>query len=159
MSATIARLRELLEEAYRLIDQFEEPEAIGDRTSPVASIPVVREPQTAQPAPSRAAKPERVLRRGEVTYTGKIGRPGYRLTRNGTPLWTAGLGIEQEDGELQWLKLQAWKQVAERADTNFAAGDMVTIIGKPGVNRYTDKGSGLMVQTEVLIVSSIDWAD
>lgn len=158
MITPLERLRELLEEAYRLVDQIEEPEATSDKPSPVTD-PTVRESRTPQPAPTRAAKPAPVLRRNEVTYTGKIARPEFRLTRNGTPFWTAGLGIDQGNGDLEWINLQAWKQVATRANDNFDKGDVVTIIGKPGVNRYTDRGSGLIVQTEVIIVTSIDWAE
>jgi len=157
MITPVDRLRELLEEAYRLLDQIEEPEATSKDSLQVAD-PMVREPRTPQPAPTRAAKPVRVLRRGEVTYIGKLARPELRTTRNGTPLWTAGLGVEEEDKELTWINLQAWKQVAQRAGDNFEKGDIVTIIGKPGVNRYTDQ-TGVLVQTEVIIVTSIDWVD
>lgn len=158
MITPVERLRELLEEAYRIVDQIEEPEAVVRESRTTGQDQTVRESRTVQPAPTRAAKPDRVLRRGEASYTGKLGRPAFRQTKNGTPLWTAGLGIDQGDGQLQWMKLQAWKKIAETADTNFEPGDVVTVIGKPGTSQYTDT-TGVIIKTEVLIVSSIDWAE
>jgi len=75
MNAQIEKAKQLIEQAYAILDQFE-----TERETPP-------QPVSAEIAPTQPA----VLKKGEVTYTGKIGRPQFKTTQKGLSLWTAGL--------------------------------------------------------------------
>ena len=110
-------------------------------------------PPTEQRAPWE--EPERRADPNERTVTGKVGNPRFSRPK-GKGLWKAGIGVSDTNGQLHWVNVTAFDRVAESAD-QFAKGDMVTITGKPHVNRYVD-ANGIAQERDEFIISSIDWA-
>lgn len=143
MNTQIERAKHLIEEAYAILDKLNE----GAET-PAA----VAQERPATPLPQPV-----VLKKGEFTYTGKIGRPHFQTTRTGLSLWKAGLGIDTENGQLEWLNLQAWRAIADHAQ-QFERGDTVTVTGKPGTERYADR-DGVLIERDIVTVASIDWTE
>ncbi len=146
MNVAIEQAKKLLEEAYGILDRID-----GGTTAIAEGAP------TTEPSAAVDTLPV-VLKKGEVSYTGTIGRPALHRTGKGKAIWTAGIGVGNGDGSAEWVNVKAWGELAERADTNFDKGDTVTIIGKPGVERYTD-WDGVLVQREIITLSQIDWAE
>ncbi len=149
MNAAIEQAKKLLEEAYGVLDRID-----AGTTSIVEDASVEA---TARESPVVETLPL-VLKKGEISYTGTVGRPDLRHTRNGKAIWTAGIGVGNGDGTNEWINVKAWGDLAERCDRDFAKGDTVTIIGKPGVERYTDR-DGVLVEREIITLSHIDWAE
>lgn len=120
----LQRINTLLEELYRLVNDEPEP----DKPKNVTPI-----------------KPD------EVELTGILGRPNLKLA-NGKQLFTAGLGVKEEDG-LHWYDMQGWGKTAEYA-ARFARGERVTVTGTLKRNSYLTQ-DGVMAEREVLRISSI----
>ena len=136
MSKTVDRVKQILEEALALLDGVE------DTPEPSADL-----------EPSVVADPPD----GEVELTGRIGRPTFTTTSRGYSLWKAGLGISDTTGNLQWLKIQAWRNVADTAN-QFERGETVTVCGRHSVNEFVDR-DGKMQRQDVFTISRIDLAE
>lgn len=143
MNTQIERAKQLIEEAYGILDKLDE----GDETpQPVAVTGPVSPP--AQPV---------VLKKGERSYTGKIGRPSFQKTSKGHSLWKAGLGVDRGDGTIDWFNIVAWRSVADCAQ-QFESGDIVTVVGKAQTNEFVD-ADGVLQQRENFVVSQIGWPE
>ena len=88
-----------------------------------------------------------------ITLSGTIGRPEFKQVR-GIPLFTAGLGIRRVDGRLEWINLEAWRELAEALSVA-QRGDGVTVKGKWKTNQWTDR-DGMLRSRDVFAVSDLD---
>ena len=96
----IEQVKSLLQEALRLLD---EPAATP--SAETDAVPV------------------------EEAIFGKVGRPAFR-ERKGIALWEAGFKVRNEDGEFEWIEIQAWRKTAVFARDNLPSAAEVTAIGK-----------------------------
>ena len=126
------RIRELLIEALRLLDE--------DETSPSAS----------DPGSDRAQEP-RPSSNGEISLTGKVGRPEF-AERKGIAIWEAGFKIVDDDGRWKWINIQAWRKTAIFARDNLPSAAETTAIGKWKSESWTGN-DGEERSREVFVVS------
>jgi len=88
----------------------------------------------------------------EVELTGKVGRPAFTTPR-GIPLWSAGLGVANGVGQIEWINVQAWRGVAEAAQ-DIGRGQLVTLTGRFKEESFVGN-DGLYRTKRTLIVSHI----
>ena len=63
-------------------------------------------------------------------------------------VWTDETGQRQED--TQWFSVVAWERLAENCLAYLSKGSRVFVVGKPRLQRWTEKKGGRREQVQVL---------
>ncbi len=73
---------------------------------------------------------------------------GARFSLAVSRVWTDETGQRQEDTE--WFTVVAWGRLAENCLTYLSKGSRVFAVGRPRINRWTEKKGGRREQVQVL---------
>lgn len=104
-----------------------------------------------------------VMRASSHRFVGRLGRdPEIRYFESGSSVTNASIGInvpgsKQGDGKQpDWFKVEIWGEDGQSFSDQCRKGDLVEVIGRVRMNRWTDRATG--EEKMQLVITADSWS-